>query len=521
MHNKEPLLTAAAASSRRKKLIRQTTIAAALAALGTAPAGAVMRIDPEIRAEATLSSNGNQAPSGQEEPDLAIELQPRLRVTYDTARLRARGSIGATATTYIGGDRTGTLYPSVDLGGTLVAIRDFLFVDADVVAQRQFANPFAPRSSSGDGNAYATYAWRIAPYIQGEVPRLNMRYRLRNEFAWTRNAGDDAPRFNDQGFEWRVRGEVASQGPRFGIAYQYDRDQLERPDQPRYIVEVGRAVGSYRVTHDLSVQVRGGYEWQIFPGSEGSGPIYGAGFRWQPTPRTSVGGYWEDRFFGSSWQADASHRTPFFAVSAGSARRLSTGTQNLFTLGRSADVFRSLDSILTTRVPDPIERAQAVQELMATTGLPPSLGQPVAVYSPRVDLQMLHTLSVGLLGARNSLVADVYYLSREGITATGERLPSPLGLFTDETQRGASLTYSRRLARATAVNATLLWQRTEGVAFLTTQAETDQWTSRVQYNVQLRPRTTAFAGARYVVYDSNVFPDYNEAMVFVGLFHRF
>lgn len=520
---KKPLQPAAGVRTRPKETLRPTAVAVVVAGLCAAPAGnaQVMRVEPAIGVDVTYSDNGNQAPSGQEEADLAIEVRPEFWVQYQTARLRAYGVLGLVATSFFGGSRTPTLYPSINLGATATAIRDFFYVDADLVASRQFDSPFAPRTAAGEDFSYSSYAFRVAPYFQGELPRINMRYLLRNDFYWTRT-GDAPGARSDDGFEWRVLGELATTGERrFGAVYQYRRDYLKFPDQPEFIVEVGRAIGLYRVNPYLSVNARAGYEWEVFPASEGSGPIYGGGFEWQPTARSNVTAWWEHRFFGGSWLANVGHRTPWFAIGASSSRDLSTGTQSLFAVPRTNDVFRSLDAILTSRVPDPLERAQAVRELMIVTGLPSSLGIPIPVYSQRVDLHETHSVSVGLLGARNSLVADAYYLSREGITAEGERLPGPLRLFTDETQRGASLTYSRRLARADSVNATVLWQRTEGEALFASRPESTQWTTRVQYNRQLRPRTTAYAGARYIEYESNVFSDFNEAAVFVGLYHRF
>lgn len=528
MQNNKPLPRAAEVRSRRKIAHSHTALAAAVAALFTVPAAhaQLMQVEPAIGAEVTLSDNGNQGPSGREEADLALEVRPELWLRYQTSRLRAHGVLGATATTYVGGERTGTVYPSINLGGTLQALRDFLYVDADVVASRQYANPFAPRSSSGDSNAYSSYAYRIAPYVQGELPQWRLRYLLRNDFHWTRTSGDSLSAFygdqRDDGFQWRVRGELATTGERrLGATYQYQRDYLKYPNQPEFVIEVGRAIASYRVTETLTVNARGGYEWEVFPDSEGSGPIVGGGFSWRPTPRSDFTAWWEDRFFGSSWDARLSHRTPWLAASLNSSRLLSYGTQSLFNIPRTENVFTSLDAILTTRVPDPIERSQAVRDLIAVAGLPPTLATPVPILSRRVDLQQAHSVSIGLLGARNSLVADAYYLTREGITAEGEPLPGPFRLFTDETQRGASVTASHRLARADSISLTQLWQRTEGTTLIENNAETTQWTTRLQYNRQLRPRTTAYAGVRHVDYASNVFPGFTENAVFVGIHHRF
>jgi uncharacterized protein (PEP-CTERM system associated) len=523
MNNNKPLRRTAAGRLRTREPYACAALAALLSGLGVAPKAdaQVMRIEPRIAAEVTYSNNGNQASSGREQPDVAIDVGPSLWLTYQTARLQARGTIGVVATTYVGGDRVSNLYPSIDASATLQAIRDFFYIDAGVVAQRQYANPFAPRSTSGDANAYASYAYRVAPYFKGQLPAWQLRYLLRNDFLWTNATGTLGDRNND-GFEWRVHGELASDWQRrYGFVYQYERDYLKFPNQPEFIVEVGRAIGTYQLTHDLTVNLRAGYEWEIFPLSEGQGAIYGGGFTWLPTPRTKVDGWWEQRFFGGSWLGQLSHRTPWFAVSATSSRRLSTGTESLFYVPRTNNVFNSIDAILSSRIPDPIERDRAVQDFLALTGLPPTLALPVPIYSQRVDVHETHSLSAGLLGARNSLVADAYYLERHGIDATGERLPPPLRIFTDETQRGASLTYSRRMTRSDSVNATVFWQNTQGSEVTVSRAESTQWTARLQYNMQVRPRTLAYTGVRYVIYDSNVFSDFNEFNVFVGINHRF
>jgi uncharacterized protein (PEP-CTERM system associated) len=523
MNKKKPLRAAAASRLRTPRARARLARLALLPALSVAPLAdaQVMRIEPAINAEVTYSNNGNQGPPGREEPDVAIDVNPQLWLTYRTARLQARGVLGVTTSTYIGGERTSTIYPSIDLTATLQAIRDFFYIDADVVAQRQYESPFAPRSASGDAFSYASYAYRIAPYFQGTLPSWQLRYLLRNDFWWTYATGTRGNQFDD-GFEWRIRGELASDWERrYGFVYQYERDYLKYPNSPKFIVEVGRAIGTYRVMPDLTASVRAGYEWEIFPASEGQGAIYGAGLTWLPTPRTKVDGWWEHRFFGGSWLVSAGHRMPWFAFSVASSRQLSTSPQSLFYVPRTANVFTSIDAILTTRIPDPIERARAVQDLLLLTGLPPTLALPVPVFSQRVDLHEAHSLSVGYLGARNSLVADAYYLDRRGIDATGEPLPAPLRIFTDQTQRGTSLTYSRRLARADSINATLLWQETIGSEVTVSRAESTQLTARLQYNQQLRPRTLGYAGVRYIVYNSNVLPDFDELSVFVGIHHRF
>ena len=42
--------------------------------------------------------------------------------------------------------------------------------------------------------------------------------------------------------------------------------------------------------------------------------IYGAGLQWSPSDRTQVTGFWEHRFFGSSYSAQINHRLPRIAL---------------------------------------------------------------------------------------------------------------------------------------------------------------------------------------------------------------
>src|SRR5512139_1950118 len=111
MHNKKPLQPAAEVRSRRKSVLRRTALCAAVAGLFAAPMsqGQVMRVEPAIGADVTFSDNGNLAPAGQEQADIAIEVRPEFWVSYQTSRLKAYGVLGLVATTFVGGEREGTL----------------------------------------------------------------------------------------------------------------------------------------------------------------------------------------------------------------------------------------------------------------------------------------------------------------------------------------------------------------------------------------------------------------------------
>jgi uncharacterized protein (PEP-CTERM system associated) len=165
-------------------------------------------------------------------------------------------------------------------------VRDFFFVDADLLAGRQFDNPFVPQNAQAAMTTpIHSYTTRIAPYIQGEF--ANFSYLLRSDTVWSGNTAGADRDFGDA-FEWRVRGELATQRERLGAVYQYQRDYLRFAGDETFIVEVGRAIGSYRVRRRSRSTCVPATSGRSFPESSSDGAIYGAGIAWQPTPRTDV-----------------------------------------------------------------------------------------------------------------------------------------------------------------------------------------------------------------------------------------
>ena len=89
-----------------------------------------------------------------------------------------------------------------------------------------------------------------------------------------------------------------------------------------------------------------------------------------------MGGFWEHRFFGSSYSAQVSHRLPNAALSANFSRGLNSYPQLALAIPAGATVAQFLDAAFTTRIPDPAERALAVEQFLARTGIAADAGEP-------------------------------------------------------------------------------------------------------------------------------------------------
>jgi uncharacterized protein (PEP-CTERM system associated) len=175
---------------------------------------------------------------------------------------------------------------------------------------------------------------------------------------------------------------LASQTGRAGWRVEYNRYAYvpditvgERTDKQQSTRSSSRGILSYQYDPELQVSLRAGYEDDQFLLTGSSGAIYGAGFQWNPNERTQVGGFWEERFFGPSYQLIASHRRPNSAFNASASRGLTT-TSSSFSIPAGANVMQFLDAAFTTRIPDPAQRAEAVEQFLSKTDLR-TLASPV------------------------------------------------------------------------------------------------------------------------------------------------
>ena len=272
-------------------------------------------------------------------------------------------------------------------------------------------------------NRYISQTYSVSPYVQGVIAP-NISYTVRDDNIWTPFAsyGDSSaktPNTYLNNFSGQMSSVVGHGG---GWTLQYSRQSYDNGiDTATYVIQVGRATASYAVNPQLTVSLRGGYESDRFPALSGdngallpssnnTGTIYGGGLNWRPTERTAVEGYWEHRFFGSSYSWQASHRLPNIALSANFTRGLNTFPQLALTVPAGITVAQFLDAAFTTRIPDPAQRAAAVAQFLAQTGLPPTLASPLNFYSQSITLQQTASLRfrhVSLYNLRGGLKEHV------------------------------------------------------------------------------------------------------------------
>jgi uncharacterized protein (PEP-CTERM system associated) len=468
--------------------------------------------------------------------DLVSQITPGFRVLMTGARTRLAGSVAVPVLLYVHtGSDNNQIYPQVALTGNAELIERFFFVDADVNVSQQFLTPFGARPqdlATTTDNRYTSQFYRVSPYIRGEAPN-NVSYELRNENIWsnlndTPTTVDGVPISTSNSYTNHTIGRIGRDPLPFGWQIDYDRNDVRFTDQDGQLMELARLRLRYRVGPTLELAASGGYERNDFPFTDYEGAIYGAGYRWRPNPILASEGFYEYRFFGSSYSFSFDYRTPLSVLSVNASRLITTYPQQLAALPAGGNVPLLLDRIFSSRIVDPTERQRVVDQVIRDRGLPETLAGSLTLYTQQVTLQNNAVVTMGLLGARNSIFLNGTYLRQEPIAGSGDPLPPELSGLNDNTQYGANLIWTHQLTPLVTVGANLGWARTISndpivlPGFEGALERTNLTAVRALVSRPLSPRTTVYAGARYQRQTSNL-PgnDYSEAAAFAGLNYQF
>jgi uncharacterized protein (PEP-CTERM system associated) len=475
---------------------------------------------PAIDARATWSDNVSFEEHGARQSDTIFELIPSLQLRGEGKRFRIAGTVSLDALTYANGTRNSRALPSGDLTANLEAIERLFFIEAGISARQASDDVFAPRPDGGsDFNTVTTTQYRLAPTLEGRIGS-EVTYRVRSNNSWTQVSGSDTDAEGSYLGEHSVR--IARRPAPFGWSVEAARSdtRFEAADQPSAVVDSGRISLLYAFTSTVNFGLRGGYETTNIVIDNQNQVIYGAELNWRPSERTDFSAFWEERFFGSSWNVRFNHRMPRLAWTLSFARDIASFPQTFLTLPPTNNVAALLDAAFTTRFPDPTERSRVVQDLIARQGLPPSLATQTPLFAQRISLVTTGNATIAYLGVRNSVALSAFHSRTEDLSdsifsSTG------IGGFTNVTQDGTSLTYTFQASPTLSANLTSGYTRSRGVG-INEGLHSKQVSFRLQLTRQIAPKTSAFIGARTQKFDSNVdVESARENAAFVGLGHRF
>lgn len=481
------------------------------------------RLDAGVSATLTATSNSGYTDRQQSRSDRILNLEPRLSFARRGGRVRLAGDLSASALHYFDDTQPDRVLPRASLNLESMLVDRWVYLDASAEVDQTASDPYASRPDGRSAfNQITTRRFLVSPRIDHWfTPSLSLL--ARSDFAWTRRNGDyaaDDPRRDSREQQHFVRLEQQPLPLGGSLEYVHQDTRYDGDVDSVLTLDTLRAVVSYAITPQLSVGIVGGREHSEFSLSEHTDSLYGVRLRWQPTERTLLTSAVEDRFFGTGWDLQFTHRMPFLAVHFRSFREPTAQPSSQILEPGGGSVRNLLDAILTTRYPDPVAREELVRRIIRDLNLPETLRGPIEVFADYAQLLRGNHLSVALLGRRTTVAVNLYQRRYWQLTREDDVLAPDPSFASDHEQVGAALDVTRRLTPQTSLGLLLQYSRIEGLGSREDDFSRERIV-RVTLQHQLSPDTAVTLGARRQLLRSNVSSSAREAAAFVGVSHSF
>ena len=274
------------------------------------PAQAVdWRFEPRVGASATYTDNVKQSSSNPENA-LILSVTPGFSLRSEgSRRIQASLQYGLTGVTRFGGESDNDLFHNLNATGKAELVEDFLFLDGSAHVSQELISLLGSTAdaSTNSSNRATVGTYSLSPYIRkrlGTFATGQARYTASGAI-FENNVGSNSnvnaftaslvsgTRFND--FSWGLDYSIRKAENRNATNTTFERTSAN----------VGYALSrKFRVFGSVGQDSN---EYLSRTGADGSS--YSLGFGWTPTRRTSLEASAGERYFGSTYNLSAHHRT--------------------------------------------------------------------------------------------------------------------------------------------------------------------------------------------------------------------
>ena len=487
---------------------------AAILAAGIARADS-LRFVPSVAVAQTYSDNVALLPGELARSGWVTGISPGIRADLAGARVKGFLDYRLTETFYSSESRFNHRQNFLDSFAKVEAVDHFLFVDARAAVSQQNKSPFGaavtPDLSTPSANRVETALYQVAPTLRGQLSD-SASYQLRlNE---TSVRADNVSLPGTRTTEWAGKIGNASSSAKLGWAV--DGSALRLRNEAVGTLEDSRIRGSLVYALDPEFHVSGfaGHESTDFAGPPRRGTnTPGVGLEWSPGVRTHLVAVRERRFFGDGHNVIFSHRTPLTAWRLTSTKDAAVLPTQL-TASSSSSIQALMSDLLTSAIPDPEARAQAVRRRLEETGIPGISPLNSNFASARPFVLRNDVASFALLGAIHTVTLSVIRREQRGfgVSLAGE------GSFVqdDFRQRGFSANLARRLSPLSTVTLAATSLQTDDLTMTTRQTRQHFYSAFLA--TRLGPRTSASLGVRHAEFDSSIpIESYRENAIFASV----
>lgn len=481
---------------------------------GGAPAAGNARafyVTPTLSAKAEVTNNLKLSATDKVS-DLILTISPGLSLGGQSGRVKGFLDYRLDAIFYARNQQSSSFQNYLNARVNAEAVENWLFVDASASISQQYISPFGSQSTDNslvNSNRTEVSTVNIAPYIRGQIAG-NINYLGRVFYDFTSSGTSQAGDSQFWGGVLRLDSTTRWSRLSWSLDLTYREGHFE--DRRNVFDQLNILSLNYAITPYLKVSARGNTEdsnISTFEAQKTNG--WGWGLQWSPSPRTNLSLVQDQRFFGSSHVYSFDYRTPRTVWSISSTQGLSTG-QNIGGRGTAGSPYDLLFAQFATIEPDPVARAQLVNNFLKSNGINPSASLNPGYLPSQVVEEERQQASVAMLGDRSTLVFNAYQTYSRNLNP----LTNPDSNFANGNVLhwlGFGVNWAHRLTPTSSLNLGVTQQQTdESVG----QQATNLRSVNAMWSTKLARRATASLNARYQSF-SGTTNSYNEAALFATL----
>lgn len=483
--------------------------------------GRAFYLVPTLTVSATATDNVDLTATDKQ-ADLIAQISPGIQLGGQSGRTRGFLNYALTASLYAKAKESSTFYNALNAQLNSEVVQDWLFVDASASISQQIISPFgtqSPDPSLNNPNRTEVSTVNVAPYASGQIAG-QVNYLARAFYTYTNSGTSQASNSSAWGallaFDSTTRWSKLAWG--LDLTYR----EVNFSEGRSEFDQLNVLSLTYALTPEFKVSLRGNTERSNLVSLDTETTSgWGAGLRWNPSPRTNLFLEYDQRVFGSSHVYSFDYRSPRTVWAISSRQGLSTGQTNgrgQFTAGQGSPgtAFDLLFAQFASVQPDPVLRAQLVNNFLRANGIDPNASLNTGYLPNQVTEELRNEASVAWLGQRSTVIFNVYQTKANNLGP----LSNPGNDFANGNQiewRGFGLNFSHRLTPRATLTAGLAQQQTSESQG---SQETTLRTGNLMWSNQIAERATLSVSARRTIFSSTTAP-YNESALLASLSMQF
>lgn len=480
-------------------------------------------ITPSVSLSETATDNVALSAT-QKRSDLVTDISPGIRIAGRGDRVKLHFDYQLHNLIHAQDSSRDRTRNSLNAFGTLEAVEDWLFIDANGTITEQSISAFgatSPSNASANDNSTEASNYRVSPYIRGSFGDL-ANYQLR--YAKSTSSAKSSALADTSNGEWAANLHGTTGLAALGWSVDATRQSASYGNGRSTEADRLRGMLTYQFDPQFRASLIGGRESNDYASlAKESQTTHGWGLEWIPTERTQVSLSKEKRFFGDAQSINLSHRTARTVWRFSDSKDVSVLPNQLATVGLGSmyDLFYNLFAPqLAEQFPsDPVGLSNAILQILQANGIPPTQQVVGGFLTSRVSVQRRRSLSLALVGVRNTVTFAATQSDSEGLGAGLGGVDDDFALAPSIRQRGLSVSWSHKLSGLSSLSGTFNRQISTGNGSAATSLETTQNLLFLNFSTQLAAKTRATLGVRRTTVDG--LTSYSENAMTGTVSHQF